>query len=216
MYYIYKITNKINQKCYVGFTSGNLRSRFVEHLRRARNGANTFLHIAVREYGDENFIFTLLEEGRNKARGLKIRESHWISKVKPEYNMTNGGQGTFGVRRFGKENPFHGKHHTKKTKTILAKPKTLEHRNKLRKANEGKRLSVSQKKKIGDSIIKLYEDKNFRDRQRRAVPRGKTHHWYGLHRYGIDAPHFGHKHLRKTKNKISLARRLWEKNCHEQ
>ena len=62
---IYKITNKINQKIYIG-QSVNISKRWTAH----RNGAfnpnngqyNTPLYKAIRKYGIENFTFEILEE----------------------------------------------------------------------------------------------------------------------------------------------------------
>ena len=57
---IYKITNKINQKCYIG-QSIHIEKRWKEHVNLAQTG-ETLLYKAFRKYGIENFIFEIIEE----------------------------------------------------------------------------------------------------------------------------------------------------------
>lgn len=66
MYQVYKITNKINNKSYIG-SSGNYLSRWQQHKDAARQPAhecyNYPLQRAFRKYGVENFTFELLQDG---------------------------------------------------------------------------------------------------------------------------------------------------------
>jgi group I intron endonuclease len=60
MYQIYKITNLINNKCYVGMTKQSLKKRFQQHshLNDCR-----CLYAAINKYGKENFkIESLMDE----------------------------------------------------------------------------------------------------------------------------------------------------------
>ena len=52
---IYKITNKINGKKYVG-QSNNINRRFSEHCLRSEIP----IDIAIQKYGKENFVFEVL------------------------------------------------------------------------------------------------------------------------------------------------------------
>ncbi len=60
---IYKITNKINQKFYIG-SSERIRGRWVEHLYLLRSNQHTSTHLqnAWNLYKEENFTFEILEE----------------------------------------------------------------------------------------------------------------------------------------------------------
>ena len=62
---IYKITNKLNNKVYIG-QSINIPKRFGEHKRNAFNkNTHTYyypLYKAIRLYGIDNFTFEVLEQ----------------------------------------------------------------------------------------------------------------------------------------------------------
>ena len=102
MGFIYKITNLLNQHCYIGQTSRDYKTRWEEHKKEAYEGSslgyNFILHKAFRKYGIENFSFELLEECENSL--LQDKEKYWISFYKSfsgdgfgGYNMTRGGEG---------------------------------------------------------------------------------------------------------------------------
>ena len=65
MYYIYKFTNKINGKVYIGQTN-NIEKRKRGHKSESfnpnANGYNLPFHCAIRKYGWENFDFEIIEE----------------------------------------------------------------------------------------------------------------------------------------------------------
>ena len=53
---IYKITNVINSKCYVGQTINSIKERFQRHISDSKNPERSFyLHRAIHKYGAENF-----------------------------------------------------------------------------------------------------------------------------------------------------------------
>lgn len=92
MGYIYKITNIINNKCYIGQTTRNIQERWKEHLSRLEN-KNKFYN-AIKFYGIENFIISQVEECPNEL--LNEREIFWIKfydSYESGYNSTGGGEG---------------------------------------------------------------------------------------------------------------------------
>ena len=62
MGYIYKITNSVNKKIYIGKTVRTVSVRFREHLDRADENYQSYLYNAIRKYGQENFIVETIEE----------------------------------------------------------------------------------------------------------------------------------------------------------
>lgn len=61
MAFIYKITNLINNKCYIGKTERTIEKRWKEHLRK-RNSLDLPLYRALNKYGINNFQIEQLEE----------------------------------------------------------------------------------------------------------------------------------------------------------
>lgn len=94
---IYKITNNINGKSYVG-QSINIKDRWKQHIYKAYNekeiGYNSAIHQAFRKYGEENFSFDVIE--LCKKEELDEKEIYWIKKLNTlsplGYNILPGGQ----------------------------------------------------------------------------------------------------------------------------
>jgi group I intron endonuclease len=92
---IYKITNTINTKVYIGQTVKCIKARFGEHVSHAKNGYRmTAIHRAIRKYGKENFTIEQIDAADSKEE-LNIKEEYWIKFhkcVSPNgYNLKNGG-----------------------------------------------------------------------------------------------------------------------------
>ena len=101
MGYIYKITNNINGKVYIGQTIRNIEIRWHEHLRHGFNSnSNEYsrhLYNSMRKYGKENFNIELIEYCENDL--IDDREMFWIkhyNSFDPDYgyNLTLGGDGS--------------------------------------------------------------------------------------------------------------------------
>lgn len=98
MGFIYKISNKINDKIYIGKTSRSVEVRFNEHINDSFNknssSYNYYLHSAIRKYGIKNFICETIEEVEESQ--INDREIFWISQYdsyNTGYNLTLGGEG---------------------------------------------------------------------------------------------------------------------------
>ena len=91
---IYKITNKINGKVYIGQTIQSLKERFNRHCSNYKdNHSNMSIKQAILKYGKENFTIELIEEIEQDK--LDEREIYWISiynSYNKGYNCTKGGQ----------------------------------------------------------------------------------------------------------------------------
>lgn len=83
---VYKITNEINGKFYVGSTK-DLSRRKKDHFRLLKKGINhsTILQKAVNKYGIDNFKFEILVECSESL--LFTIEQQLVNELKPEYNI---------------------------------------------------------------------------------------------------------------------------------
>ena len=89
--YIYKITNKVNGKSYIGQTRYTIEFRWRQHIHKKDN---TYFHNAIKKYGVDNFIVEKLEECN--IEDLNEKEIYYIAKYntfKDGYNLTIGGDG---------------------------------------------------------------------------------------------------------------------------
>lgn len=88
---IYKITNLINKKSYIG-QSRNVKRRWDEHKSRAFNplyeGYDYPLYRSFRKYGINNFSFDIIEVC--SVEQLNEKENYWINYYSPDYNQTIG------------------------------------------------------------------------------------------------------------------------------
>ena len=94
MAYIYKITNTINGKIYIGKTEFSVEKRFKEHLRDSDKITleKRPLYSAIRKYGKKAFTVETIEE----TDFPEEREIYWIEyyqSFKYGYNATLGGDG---------------------------------------------------------------------------------------------------------------------------
>jgi len=95
MGYIYKITNKINGKIYIGQTTTSIKERMRKHIDKAKREQESLTGIdcAIRKYGVDNFIVEQICECPNED--LNAQERYYISKyntfIGDGYNLTEGG-----------------------------------------------------------------------------------------------------------------------------
>jgi group I intron endonuclease len=97
--YVYKITNKINGKLYIG-VAGSLEKRWAEHKSAAstkRKSVCFYLQRAISKYGADNFTFEEIERCDCYFMAFE-RETYWIKYYnsrnnKIGYNLTLGGEG---------------------------------------------------------------------------------------------------------------------------
>lgn len=91
-YKIYKLTNTINGRCYIGYTINTIERRFLSHVNDSSEC--TYLHKAIHKYGEENFD---LEEicGTKNKEFIGELEDYFIqfyNTLAPNgYNLKRGG-----------------------------------------------------------------------------------------------------------------------------
>lgn len=95
--FIYKITNTINGKSYIGLTTKSITHRFNEHLHQSKSITKPKypLQLAIIKYGSENFTIDEIDTARGYDE-LKEKEIFWIKYYNTfngiGYNLTAGGE----------------------------------------------------------------------------------------------------------------------------
>lgn len=112
MAFIYKITNDINDKVYIGKTEFTIEKRFKEHCLEVQKQQEEKrpLYSAMKKYGIKHFHVSLIEETDEPEE----REIYWIKKYNSYlkgYNATLGGDGRVQydheqIIKALKENPY--------------------------------------------------------------------------------------------------------------
>lgn len=105
--YIYKITNKINGKIYIGLTSVEISERFQQHKNCAIRHDNDYpLYASMRKYGIENFIIECVEECPDR-KTLGDREKYYIKLYNSTDPTVGYNQSAGGEQNEGDSNPRH-------------------------------------------------------------------------------------------------------------
>jgi group I intron endonuclease len=93
---IYKVTNLINGKIYIGLTKQKLERRKKQHELHSLKKPLMVLHYAIKKYGKENFQWEIIKEC-NDFQELNRFERIFINQynstnIKIGYNRTAGGE----------------------------------------------------------------------------------------------------------------------------
>lgn len=165
---IYTITNKINGKIYVG-KSNHFFSRKSHHVVDLRNNSHNNEHLqkAWNKYGEENFLFEVLEECEKEF--LYSQEHYWCNilntfdhncgyNIKPTDPLNKRGNSKLSIE--------------KTRKALLGRKLSIDHKQKLSIAKLGRQLSENTKLKM--SIIK--KGKVFSDDTKRKMSEYRYSH----------------------------------------
>jgi group I intron endonuclease len=204
---IYKATNLINGKVYIGLTKKKLEERIKEHIKESKaKRRNNFFYNAIRKYGIENFKWEIIDTALN-YENLKIKEKYWIAEYKNTnelYNMTDGGDG---------RSNYKASEETKQKMRESRKNMSEETRRKMSEARKGKQKGKDNPmygKKQSPEWIEMIKKVN-RERVRTSEERKKLSDSLK----GKPSKLKGVPRGEQTKINISLGhkRRLSEKTC---
>jgi len=155
---IYKTTNIINNKFYIGQDIYDNPKYF---------GSGKLLILAIKKYGKENFKKEILEVCTDEKH-MDEREIFWIRELnatdrKIAYNICEGGKSYRTMR--GENNFWFGKHHSEETKALIREKRKLQkmsydEKNRLRELwktdkNPGKNKSEETIEKIKIALSKI-------------------------------------------------------------
>ena len=160
---IYKITNKINGKIYIGQTIYTIEHRISGHLH---SKDSTRFHNALRKYGIENFSIEVIDNAFTQEE-LNEKEIFWIK----EYDSMNPNVG-YNSTPGGDANPMNSKEikdaHDKKMRTEEVRNKISKSLKEYRINNE---FSEEHRKNISNSML---GNKNFFGHKRSQESIDKT------------------------------------------
>lgn len=152
---IYKATNNINGKVYIGQTHKTLEERKMRHKHDSQK-MDTYFYRAIRKYGWENFSWEVIEDNITTEEELNEKEKYYIKKYdsfdnkEKGYNTTSGGERDYSLtseerkkrslRVSGKNNPMYNK-----PGTWLGRHFSETHKKNLSKSLKGKPHYSQQK-----------------------------------------------------------------------
>lgn len=177
IYTIYKITNIINNKVYIGFTQQNIQIRFLQHVNAANKNIgkrSTIFHKAIIKHGKENFFIEVLFQSKSFEDCL-VMETHFIEEYKTfiDHHECNGYNTTTGGRQAKRSKETVDKW----VKDVASKPRSEEYKKKMSERFKGennpmhsskgresplKNISKERKseigKKNGKNVCQMWKD----------------------------------------------------------
>lgn len=170
-YSIYRLTNKVNGKVYIGVTN-NLKKRMREHSYALND---YLISKAIRKYGWESFTCEVIDQTNIEREAYEVLEPRHIAEHHSNdpsigYNLTEGGQGMTGyvfseeTRRKMREAKIGKKQDSesirKRAESLKGRTVSKDTRRKISeklKGNQnfsGKTVSEDHRRKIGDANAK--------------------------------------------------------------
>lgn len=196
-YLVYKTTNLVNGKIYIGkHSTKNPYDNYV--------GSGKAIKQAIEKYGIENFNKEILYCFTNEKEAF-LKEEEIVTKEfidrKDTYNMIVGGYGmksgeahpNFGKR--GENSHLYGKHQSKETRDKRSKSLSGENN-----PNYGKHPSQETRDKISKAGKGRKYTQETKDKISRSH-RGEKNPMYGM--TGENSPMYGKHHTQETKDKIT-------------
>jgi group I intron endonuclease len=168
---IYKIINVVNNKFYVGSTV-NISRRRARHFSELRNNRhnNKYLQSAWNKYGEQAFVFVVVEEVP-KGKDILAAENVWLKEHVGKDHCYNLGTDATAPQlgMFGELSNTWGYKHTEEAKARIAKAskeriQTDEEKTKRRKSMQGHIVTSETKAKISATLS------------------GEGNYWYGKKR----------------------------------
>lgn len=163
---IYKITNKINHKVYIGQTIQSINKRWQKHIQCMKNGDNRHLYQSMRSYGLNNFMIEQIDSASSLDE-LNKKEKYWVDY----YNAKNNLYG-YNNMDGGVANPMNFSNIKEKHDYKMRTPETREKISiSMKKLREEKGFSESTRKKISE---KLKGNQHFKGKKRTKEAIEKT------------------------------------------
>lgn len=175
---VYKITNKVTNKIYIGITNQGSGARYRHHWYESRIGEPSPIHRSMAKYGEDNFTLEIIDFADTYDE-LKEKEKYWIKQYNSTdksigYNLTEGGDGTFGRK------------HSEETKE------------RIRQKALGRKVSEETKKKMSETRLGKCSDKQREHLLKLTVGQSKK-----IYQYDTDFNLIGEYNSIKEASKIT-------------
>ena len=179
---IYKATNKVNNKSYIGQTIYTIENRKLNHITKSNGYSKLAIHRAIRKYGEENFEWEVIDDTAKNVDELNLLEQKYIKEYdtfgKGGYNMTEGGWNAT---------------HSTETKYKIAR---------------GVLLTREKTGRINQYTIAKDNGEVYADSKETRMKKSESHKGIKNHMYGKRgklSPHFGKKYSSERCKNISKA-----------
>lgn len=221
---IYKATNIINGKSYIGQTTKTIQVRINCHVKHALSKKTNFIfHKAIRKYGIQNFDIQKIDIAYFKQQ-LNEKQKYYITKfdcIKNGYNMTQGGNGGNIYQFLSEQKKLQIKQKIKqkrlkwlqndenKNKWKMNLSIANKNNKKLINSLTGRQLSLQHKMSISNGIQNALLDDNKRDR---ISHRGCKKVFTQQHKHNLSKASIGKEKSQMHKKNLSKAI-LGKKRC---
>lgn len=142
---IYKITNTITNKAYIGQTTQSLTERFWQHCHRSPSQSDrSAIHNAIKKHGKDNFTIEVLATAKSidELNKLEIQYIKQLNTLSPTgYNLLKGGD--------NKE--CHPETKEKISKTLKGRPI----KNRMNGAPKGRPVSAERRARISKTLTEV-------------------------------------------------------------
>lgn len=172
---IYKITNLITNKVYVGKTTWLITERFGLHHKRSKT-EDTYLYRSIRKHGIDHFTIQPLEENI-PVDNLNSKERHWITTLDclapSGYNLTKGGTG-------GDTSMSPNYQESMKNRDVSGKNNPMFGKRGKNNPNYGSRRTEQQKKTLKQGLLRSWKNNDKRRSEASQKVKGKNNPSYGI------------------------------------
>jgi group I intron endonuclease len=195
MPFVYRATNKANQKAYIGICKGAVRKRWRRHCSDAishRHGGCAILWRAIRKYREASFVLETLYEAVDWREACAVERAliaHYGTMRPRGYNITAGGQGTLGYKAWA------GRRHTAETKAKMSvwqigKKHSAETKRKIAERAKGRKKSAAEIEEMRRrpfsaahraKIRAALKDRYFSPEHRAKITEGLKRRWARYH-----------------------------------
>ena len=178
---IYKITNLLSGKSYIGQTV-NFEQRKKDHLKAKDNYS---IHKALRKYGKENFSWELLEENVPQNL-LNEREIYWIKYYNTYfngYNETKGGDDGTALVKWIKNNKTQHKEQALKNLEKAQQSNKINKERHLAQLAEARQKSVEKVRRKVKCVEKNLIFESLSDAERWSMSKENDNHKKASHQH---------------------------------